>query len=185
MIEYWQDSYKSVGEDVTIYPLAKIISPEVISLGNHIVIDDFVFIGKHLALFIGNHIHIASFTSITGGGEAFLEDYVCISSGIRLFSGTEDPYLLNNPTIPDEFRGVRRSFIRLGKYVFVGANAIVLPDNDIPEGTIIGAGALVLADSTLEPWSVYVGVPVKKIGTRPKRPVLEAQARLEESEGKA
>ena len=62
-------SFYRVGKDITIYPLAKIIKTECISLGSHIVIDDFVFIGAHEEMIIGNHVHIASHASITGGGK--------------------------------------------------------------------------------------------------------------------
>ncbi|WP_269149273.1 acyltransferase [Helicobacter apodemus] len=45
--------------------------------------------------------------------------------------------------------------------VWVGANAIILGGVRIAEGSIIGAGALVNKDT--EPYSVYAGVPIRKL----------------------
>jgi len=44
-----------VGQDIIIWPLAKIISPEAISIGNSIIIDDFVFF---LARYASDHLYI-------------------------------------------------------------------------------------------------------------------------------
>ncbi len=55
------------GADVTIWPMAKIITPETISLGDSVIIDDFVLMMGGRQTVIGSFIHIASFTSITGG----------------------------------------------------------------------------------------------------------------------
>lgn len=59
--------FTSVGQDVIIWPMAKIVSPEVISVGDSVIIDDFVFLMGGKSTVIGSFVHIASFTSITGG----------------------------------------------------------------------------------------------------------------------
>src|SRR5205823_8481742 len=38
------------GKNVTIFPLAKIIDPAAITVGSNVIIDDFVFIGRHEGL---------------------------------------------------------------------------------------------------------------------------------------
>lgn len=45
--------------------------------------------------------------------------------------------------------------------VWIGANVIILGGVRIAEGSIIGAGALV--NKNTEPYSVYVGVPIRKL----------------------
>ena len=52
--------FKQVGSDVTIHPLSKINRRESISVGSHVIIDDFVFIGAHIDVVIGNYVHIAT-----------------------------------------------------------------------------------------------------------------------------
>jgi acetyltransferase-like isoleucine patch superfamily enzyme len=52
-----------------------------------------------------------------------------------------------------------------------------MPDNDIPEGTTIGALSLVPTRFSFEPWTVYAGTPVRRVGSRNREKVL-AQAAL-------
>ena len=76
----------AVGADVTIWPQAKIVAPEALSIGDSVIIDDFVFIGAHRRLILGNHVHVAAHASITGGGRVLVSDFCGISSGARLVS---------------------------------------------------------------------------------------------------
>jgi acetyltransferase-like isoleucine patch superfamily enzyme len=48
----------------------------------------------------------------------------------------------------------------------VGANAVVMPRNHVPEGTVIGALTYVPPDFPFEPWSVYAGIPARRVGPR-------------------
>lgn len=170
--------FKHVGQDINIWPVAKIISPEAISLGNSVIIDDFVFIIGGKRTVIGSFVHIASFTSITGGGEFIIEDFGGLSGGIRVYTGNED-YLggsLTNPAVPYPYRVPIRSFVHIKKHAIIGANSVILPGVTIGEGAVIGANSLVTKDC--DPWMVYVGSPVKPLRSRPKDRILELEAQL-------
>jgi galactoside O-acetyltransferase len=170
--------FQRIGEDVTIWPLAKIISPETISIGNSVIIDDFVFMMGGRSTTIGNFVHIASFVSITGGGECCIEDFAGISSGSRIFTGDED-YLggcLTGPTVPYPYRVPIRSFVHIRKHAVLGANSVLLPGVEIGEGAVVGANSLVTKNC--EPWSVYVGSPAGRLKSRPKSKILELDAQL-------
>ena len=73
--------------------------------------------------------------------------------------------------LPEEQRNVVRGKVVIEKDAFVGTNAVVHPNVTIGEGAIIGSNSLVLKD--VEPWSVNVGCPCKKIGQRPRVVVEE------------
>ena len=170
--------FASVGEDVLIWPLAKIVAPEAISIGDSVIIDDFVFIMGGKSTVIGSFVHIASFVSITGGGEAVIEDFVGLSSGARVFTGDDD-YLgggLTGPTIPDPYRRPVRSFVQIKKHAIVGANTVILPGVAVGEGAAIGANSLVKSDC--EPWTIYVGSPAKPLKSRPSQRILELEKAL-------
>lgn len=159
-------NFKSIGNNVKIHPLAKIISPENITLASNIQIDDFTLIMGGDNMEIGNYCHIASFTSITGGGEFIMEDFAGISPGCRLLVGTDDysgSYLIG-PTIPNKYRNIERTFITLKKYSVIGANVVVMPGVTIGEGAAIGAYSLVTKD--VEPWTINIGIPSRPIGKR-------------------
>ena len=78
---------KKCGEDVKIYPLAKIVKPEVIEIGDYSMVDDFTFIYGGRGIKIGRYVHIASFVSIIGGGELRLGDYTVLANGSRILTG--------------------------------------------------------------------------------------------------
>lgn len=161
-----------------IWPLAKIVSPEVISIGDSVIIDDFVFVMGGEMTAIGSFVHIASFVSITGGGELTLEDFVGLSSGARVLTGDDD-YLggsLTGPTVPPAYRLPIRSFVHIKKHGIIGANSVILPGVTIGEGAAVGANSLVKTDC--EPWTIYVGSPARPLRSRPRERISELEAQL-------
>lgn len=171
-------SLRACGEDVQIYPRAHIVSPEVVSIGDSVIIDDFVFLTGGVDTRIGSFVHLASFSSYLGGGRLVIEDYAGVSSGSRIYTGTDD-FLgesLTGPTIPAEFRQPSRSFVHIGKYAVVGANCVVLPGVTIAEGCTVGALSLVNRDC--EPWTIYAGVPARPIKARRRDRIEELETRL-------
>ena len=176
--------FRAIGNNVKIYPLAKILNPEVISIGNNVIIDDFVFLMGGKETKIGNYVHIASFCSITGGGKFIMEDFSALASGCRILTGTDDfsGASLTNPTIPSEFRNVIRSFVIIKKHAILGANVVVLPGVTIGEGAAIGACSFVTKD--IEPWTSNFGSPARVLKKRPKEKILEFEAKLYKKYGK-
>ena len=159
---------KKCGEDVKIYPLAKIVKPEVIEVGDNSMINDFTFINGGKDIKIGRYVHIASFVSIIGGGELILGDYTVLANGSRILTGTDTYYggKRMSTALPLEQRNLVRGKIVIGKDAFIGTNAVVHPNVTIGEGAVIGSNSLVLKD--VESWSINVGSPCKKVGGRPR-----------------
>ena len=108
--------------------MAKIISPKVISVGDLVIIDDFVFVMGGIRIVIASFVHIASFTSITGGSELIMEDFTGLASGIRVLTGTDDSSggSLKNPTAPYPYRLPIRSFVRIKKHGIVGVETVIV-----------------------------------------------------------
>jgi acetyltransferase-like isoleucine patch superfamily enzyme len=173
-------AFQACGQDVQIYPRAHIVSPETISIGDSVIIDDFVFLVGGVETRIGSFVHLASFSSYLGGGNLVIEAYAGVSSGCRIYTGTDD-FLgesMTGPTIPDEFRQPVRSSVRIGKYAVVGANCVVLPGVTVGEGVTVGALSLVNRDC--DPWTVYAGVPAKPIRSRRRDRIAELETSLRE-----
>jgi galactoside O-acetyltransferase len=172
------DGFRQLGVDVVIHPLAKVVGRATISIGSHVVIDDFVFIGAHTALTIGNYVHIATHASISGGGRCLLHDFSSVSSGARVLTGTDDfsGGGLVGPTVPPDLRQVARGEVVLESHVLVGANVVILPGVRIGEGSAIGAGSVVTR--SLPPWGIYAGTPAKLVRPRPAQAIRDAEANL-------
>lgn len=160
------------GEGAHIYPFAKIVGPERLSLGAHSTIDDFVFLNAGRSTEIGSYVHVAAHASIIGGGDLEVGDYAVIATGARILTATDSDRdgAFMSTHAPDELRAVFDAKVTIGAHGFVGANAVVLPGVTLGEGAVAGAGSVVTGD--LEAWTVYVGVPARphRIRQRGSRP---------------
>ena len=163
-------------DGVKTFEFTKIIGIENIEFGKNIIIDDFTLIYATKSMKIGNYVHIASFASITGGAELILEDFVAISQGCRILTGTDDfvDWGFGNSTINEKYRNTKREPIKIGKYCIIGANSVILPGVTIGEGATVGANSVVTKD--LKPWGVYIGN--KRIKNRNKEGVLKNYRRF-------
>ncbi len=86
----------------------------------------------------------------------FLASHAIVSQGAYLCGATHDYNDLAFPVI---------SFpMRLGRYAWVAARAIVSPGVNLADGAILGLGSIATRD--LEPWSIYAGVPARKVKER-------------------
>lgn len=170
--------FASVGKNVMIWPQAQIIGPEVIAIGDSVMINDFVFLMGGKATSIGSFVHIAPFSLISGSGELLMEDFTCLSGGVRLYTGNEDysGQCMTNSAVPAPYRQPIRSFVHIRKHAIVGANSVILPGVTIGEGAVVGANSLV--KHSCEPWTVYVGSPARPLKTRPHQRILELEAQL-------
>jgi len=174
-------SFNSVGADVVIHPLARIVDPEKMSIGDSVIIDDFVFLYAGGAIEIGSFVHIAVSASVAGGGRLVVEDFCGLSGGVRVYTGNDD-YLggsLTGPTVPFPYRVPIRGEVFIQKHAIIGANSVILPGVVIGEGTAVGANSLITKD--LEPWSGYVGNPARRVKERPRAKILELEAELKET----
>lgn len=162
---------KFIGLEVKISRYAILYGNENISVGNYSRIDDFCVLsaGNGGEIRIGEHVHVAAGVHLYGGAAIIIDDYVSLSSGCKVYSVNDDysGEYMTNPTVPDRYRNVVSKSITLSKHSLIGAGTILLPGAIVPEGTSVGAMSLVTTE--LEPWGIYVGIPVRKIKNRSKR----------------
>jgi galactoside O-acetyltransferase len=173
--------FRSVGADVVIHDRARVVAPETITIGDSVIVDDFVLLMGGEETRLGSFIHIGAFTSCAGGGRLVMDDFAGLSGGVRLYTGNEDYSggCLTNPAVPAPFRVPVRGVVRIGKHAIVGANAVILPTVTIGEGAVVGANSLVTMDCA--PWTIYAGSPARPLRERPRERILAAEARLREA----
>jgi galactoside O-acetyltransferase len=180
MINASIESYKfqEIGKDVTIYQPTSIINEKNYFLKSNIIIAEYCWLMASNKTYIGNFTHIACHSSFSGGNLLLIEDFVSLSAGVRLIPGSDiaDGSCLINSTVPEDYRGVRRSFIHIEKFAFLATNVVCYPGVTIGEGAVVGAGSIVTKD--IEPWTVNIGFPAKPVSRRPKEKVLELANRL-------
>lgn len=168
--------------DIRVSRKASIYSPEKVTLGNHVRIDDFCILSGHIE--IGNYVHIAAYTALYGGKEGiYISDFANLSSRICVYSVSDDysGKTMTNPMVPDEFKDVESRPVYIGKHVIIGSTSIVLPGVNVAEGSSFGSFSFINSDS--EPWSINVGIPARKIKNR-SRNVIKLERDMLEKYGK-
>lgn len=167
-----------------ISPNIRVRYPEWFVIGAGSVVDDFCYFSCRIE--VGEHSHIASGCSIAGGParQFRLGDYSSLSSGVKVWCSSNDYVNSIISFIPGDLEELHGSMITgdvlLGNFTGVGANSVIMPNNDIPEGTAIGACSFVPTNFRFEPWSVYAGTPIRLVRRRNRERVLAEVAMLEQ-----
>lgn len=170
-----------------ISPNIRVRHPQHFVVGEDSIVDDFCYFSARVR--IGRASHVASGCSVAGGpGHEFtLGDYSSLSSGVKIWCVSDD--FVNDlvTIIPAAAGRVKTHLIEgdvhIGNFTAVGSNAVVMPDNDVPEGTAIGALSFVPPRFSFEPWSVYAGTPIRLIGRRNRENVIAQVRQLDTALG--
>lgn len=168
--------FKSLGRQVLISRTCRIYTPEEISIGSHVLIDDFTILNGEIT--VGDHVHISSNCELYAGEASItIGAFSGISSRCAFYATSDDfsGASLNNPTVPKSFRNEKNLPITLGKHVLIGTGCSVLPGVTIGEGCSFGS--MTMISKSTEPWGIYIGTPAKRIKERDKG-LLEYEKKL-------
>jgi putative colanic acid biosynthesis acetyltransferase WcaF len=108
-------------------------------------------------LVCGDCVAIADGAEIYNPAPVTLGDHAVVSQGAFLCGASHN---YDDPTFPMVWKP-----IRVGAYAWIGARATVQMGVTIGEGAVLALGAI--ATRNLEPWSVYAGIPARRIKSRP------------------
>ena len=125
-----------IGSDCHIYPHARIWAPWNLICGDVVAVADEANIYNPMPIVLSSHCTISQ------------QAYLC--------GATHDH---NHPDFP-----LISASIEIGAYAWICARATVQPGVRVAEGAVLGLGAV--ATKNLEPWSVNVGIPARKIKDR-------------------
>ncbi|WP_196137659.1 sugar O-acetyltransferase [Aliikangiella sp. G2MR2-5] len=107
------------------------------------------------SIFIGNRVFINLNCTFIDGGNIIIGDDTLIGPNVQILT-------INHPLLPEE--RLRKTNLAkdvvIGKNVWIGAGAIILPGVNIDDGCTIGAGAIVTRST--EGCGVYLGNPARK-----------------------
>lgn len=157
--------FAHIGENVLLSKKASFYSRGNIVIGNNVRIDDFCILSGNVQL--GDYIHIAAYIALYGGEAGIvLDDYSTISSRGVVYAVSDDysGMAMTNPMLPMEYRNVIQEKVYVGKQVIIGTGCTILPGVTISEGAAVGAMSLV--NKSLDSWTIYAGIPCKKIRDR-------------------
>jgi putative colanic acid biosynthesis acetyltransferase WcaF len=130
----------SIGRNVHVYPTAQIWAPW------NLICDEYASIADDVVVYNPETVHMESHAIVSQ------QAYICGAT-----------HLYEDPAFP-----LVAYPITLGAYAWVCARGIVQPGVNLAEGAILGAGSVATHD--LEPWTIYGGVPARKIKERKRLP---------------
>lgn len=172
--------FASLGKNVLLSRKCSVYGAQNISIGDNTRIDDFCILsGK---IHIGSYIHISAYTGLFAGEcGIILRDFVTVSSRCALYAVSDDysGAAMTNPMVPEKFRNVEKACVIMEKHAILGSGCTVMPGVTVGEGTAVGSMSFV--NRSLEPWSMYVGIPCRKIKER-RRDLLAMEQQLRQQE---
>ena len=142
-----ESSLAARGRGMSISPLCHVGCPELLA--------------------VGDHVQINPFTHIFAGGGVAIGAGTLISSNCVITSVTHLKHSAARHLAPAESAGEKPALrpVRIGRNVWIGAGAIILPGVTIGDHSIIGAGAVVTKDVPEK--CVYVGNPARLLERLP------------------
>jgi len=165
--EILEIGFKKCGDNVKISRFARFYSPEKMSIGDNVRIDDFCILSGEITL--GSSIHISAYVALYGAMGIEIGDYSGVSPMSVIYSAMDDfsgDYLVG-PIHPEGTTNVTGGVVRIGRFVQVGTNSVIFPNLTIGEGSVIGACSLVNRD--VESWTINYGIPSIRHKDRSKK----------------
>lgn len=113
---------------------------------------------------IGEGCWIGPFSVLDGSGGLRIGKGTSIGPGAQVYTHSSVARTISEGATPIERRATR-----IGDYVHVGPNAVVLMGCDIGDHTVIAPGAVVSEGTVVPSYSVVFGVPAKVIKNGTKK----------------
>lgn len=110
----------------------------------------------------GKNVHVGPGAMFDGAGEISIDDGTIFAPNVKVFSRSHN-FDQDLQALPFD-NVVLISPVIIGRYVWIGANAIILPGVHIGDGAVIGAGAVVARD--VPSCGIAVGNPAKVVRFR-------------------
>jgi acetyltransferase-like isoleucine patch superfamily enzyme len=181
-IFFSREELKSCGKNVIIGKTVRIRYPELVEIGDNVIIDDFTYISTQLK--ISNNVHISAGCKIIGGKNSLvtMSEYSTLAPNVVLSAGSDD-YLsgVATPMVDLKYKGnAVIGNIVISKHCIVGAGSVILPNVIMKEGSTLGA--LSLANKNLEEYTLNVGIPAKMIKYRNKNEIIELETKMNNGE---
>lgn len=160
-----------VGDETQIFDPVVFTKKNHINVGRHCRIDGFVKIEGGELVTIGDYVHIASFAHINVGGGTTSIGYKCAiaSHAVLISGGNRSDGLSMSAAAPIEDQVLKPGVIVMDDFSAVLVGAIILPNVTISQGSVVGAGSVVTANTFIPPWEIWGGNPAKFLKKRELR----------------
>lgn len=185
--EYYRGCLKAMGENVEIGACVKIINPQYITfgdnvricdnvtliargeggltIGNDVILNDRVYLDTENAeggyIKIGDHAYIGTGTTLFGHCGLEIGAYALLAQNITI---TPYSHIFADPREKIINQGGQMRKVTIGNDAYLGMHVCVMYSADIGDGSVIGAGSVVV--KPIPPYCVAVGNPARVIKYR-------------------
>lgn len=130
-------------------------------------VSDTVFLYYPEKISLADNVFVWHFSILDGTGGLEIGEGTQVGAWVGIFTHSSHIsirlYGKRYMDIPeDKKKGFKISPVKIGKYVFIGAGAIILPGLSVGDGAIVSAGAMVAKN--VEPFEIVAGSPAVVIG---------------------
>lgn len=187
--EYYSNRLKKMGKNVKIGKGVKIVNPQYIELGDNVTVcDDVTIIARGVGgikiddgvmlcervyldteradegyIHIGKNVYVGTGTTLFGHVGLEIGDHSLLAQNITL---TPYSHIFDDPYALIATQGGHTRKVTLGRDCYIGMGVCIMYSADIGEGSVVGAGSVVV--KPIPPYSVAVGNPAKVIRKREK-----------------
>ena len=186
-LAYYSKTLKHLGKNVKIGAGVKIVNPQFVSLGDNvtfsddvtliargeggITIKDSAYLCERVYLdtededdgyiVVGERVYLGTGTTMFGHKGLEIGDDTLIAQNVTL---TPYSHIFDDPTRNIFGQGGHSRKVTIGRDCYIGMRVAILYSGDIGEGSIVGAGSVVV--KPIPPYSLAVGCPAKVIKKR-------------------
>ena len=148
---------KKCGKNVIIGKAVRIRHPELVEIGDNVIIDDFTFISGRVI--IGEYVHIASSCTLQAGSSKIsIGSFSGLASGVRVLSTSSDfiKCSFDSACIPRDliYWSIEKE-VKLGECVQIGTNSVILPGVVLPTGFACAAMVKLEGNYNYKPWMLF------------------------------
>lgn len=131
----------TTGKDNNVFGRINIVDSHNLVIGNNCSFNHNVYINAGNGITIGNDVTVSAQASIVSTGI----DYKSWVNGKK--------------------KHINDGMIKIGNHVWIGANAVILPNVSIDAEYVVIAAGSVVTKNIYDNYSIYAGIPAKKIKT--------------------
>lgn len=163
----YSSRFRSIGKGIKLAPGMKLGNANHISLGNNVSVMSHCVLectGNSAEMVLGDNISIGEYSHITCAQKMLIGDGLLTGRYVLITDNAHGENLPNELNIPPLARRIYSSGpVTIGRNVWIGDKATILPDVTIGDGAVIAANAVVTKD--VPPFSVAAGCPARVIKT--------------------